>query len=308
MGVDAVLLSLLAAVLFAVAAVAEQRSAANAARTPTTVRSLRAPAAVRCAACPSRWVRGTDKQWAAVMSLLRSPVWLAGIAADIAGFLTQAAALHSGPLVLVQALLVTVLPLSVLLASATSAQRVGGRDLIAVLVVSGGLAGFVAMAAPHGGATANQGERLGWAMVAVAAVDVAGFGVARRKRSGLRPVVTAVMAATAFSFTAALVKTVTDQVTHMGAGLFAAWQIYALVIVAPAGLILEQIAYASGGLAVVMTALTLTDPALATAVGIIVYGEHMRATPEAIIGSSLSALLVAGGVAALSRSPLMHQI
>jgi drug/metabolite transporter (DMT)-like permease len=59
-----------------------------------------------------------------IVALIRHPVWLGGIAALIAGFVFQAAALSQGPLALVQPVLITELPFTMLFLSTKLAPRV----------------------------------------------------------------------------------------------------------------------------------------------------------------------------------------
>jgi len=79
------------------------------------------------------------------------PGWWAGIAAIIVGFGLQAGALATGPLALVQPVLVVKLAFTLLLAAAVFHTRVHRREWAAVVGMTGGLALLLYSLQPSGG-------------------------------------------------------------------------------------------------------------------------------------------------------------
>src|SRR3984885_9173518 len=101
---------------------------------------------------------GTDTRASATNSgllvrMARRPLWLAGIASDIVGFIAQAAALRIGQLAVVQPLLVLSVVFALPLGARFSHQPVGRREAAAAALVVVALVGFLAIARPSGGRT-----------------------------------------------------------------------------------------------------------------------------------------------------------
>ena len=122
----AIVLSLVAAALFAAASVLQQRGT-------STI--------------------SDDSALGAGMlgSLVRRPVWVAGILADIAGFGVQAWALAVGSLLLVQPILVTTLIFALPLAARVDRRRLTGKEWAWSLVLIAALVVFVRLGEPTAG-------------------------------------------------------------------------------------------------------------------------------------------------------------
>lgn len=82
--------------------------------------------------------------------LLRQPVWLTGLGANIVGFVAHAGALRLGPIPVVQALLVTQLLFALPLAAARRRLRPLRRDWTGTALVCAGLVVLVVQHVPHG--------------------------------------------------------------------------------------------------------------------------------------------------------------
>lgn len=78
-----------------------------------------------------------------IVDLLHSPTWFLGILGVIAGFLLQAVALGSGPLAVVEPILIIELPITLVLAGIIFGQRMHGREWTAALAMTAGLAGLL---------------------------------------------------------------------------------------------------------------------------------------------------------------------
>jgi drug/metabolite transporter (DMT)-like permease len=139
----AVALALAASVCFAVAAVTQQRAAAR---------------------LPSQ--RAFDP--AVLLRLIRRPAWLAGLAAVIAGFVLQAAALGLGRLVVIEPVLATSLLFALALAARRDRRRLRRTEWAAALAVVAGLAVFLAAGQPAGGQRTVGAAALGLTAAAAA--------------------------------------------------------------------------------------------------------------------------------------------
>src|SRR5690606_30213062 len=119
-----------------------------------------------------------------MLDLLRRPVWLAGIAAVIAAAVCQAVALATGPLTVVQPLLVMELPLA--LVTGTALLR-GGRSRAgwtAVLAVVAGLVVALGAASPSRNRTHVPMDRWLPALAVCAGVIAALVAAALRRPEG----------------------------------------------------------------------------------------------------------------------------
>jgi drug/metabolite transporter (DMT)-like permease len=276
-----VLLALVAALLFALAAAAEQRAASQ-----------------------QRQWRGWRQGLRFAARLAASPLWLAGWLADVLGFGAQAGALHVGSLSVVQPLLVTTLLFSLALAAWGSGRRLRAADWLGGVAASTGLA-LVLSGRRDGTATSVHGSRLLAMMLLAGLAAVVLVVVARLRRPG-RAVPLAVAAGLLFAVGASLTKLVTGSLADGGiAAAAVTWPGYALALVSLTGLSLQQTAFATGSLPATMTAITITDPLLSYLLGITGFGErapHGSGAALAVLGLGLAA----AGVAVLARSPLLR--
>src|SRR5438309_1911900 len=163
-----------------------------------------------------------------LVHLARQPVWLAGIGAQTAGFGLQAVALEMGSLALVQALIPTGLLLALPLAARASGKRLGRSDWAGAVATVGGLAAFLAIAAPGKGHTTPTPQ--GWSVLLTTSLVVTGalVVVGRRWRGPPRAVALGTAAGIMLAVTAAVTKVAATRFSHgLGAGL-ASWEPYAL--------------------------------------------------------------------------------
>jgi drug/metabolite transporter (DMT)-like permease len=91
------------------------------------------------------------KGWRLALYLPRQPLWLLGVAAAVGSFVFQALALHSGPMSVVQPLLVTELVFVLVLRRVWIRQDVARAAWASVGVVCVSLAVFLAVGEPTGG-------------------------------------------------------------------------------------------------------------------------------------------------------------
>lgn len=227
----------------------------------------------------------------ASFSLIRQPLWLAGVACDVSGFGFQALALHLGAVVEVQALLTTTLPFGLLLSRA----RPGAGGWLGTGLLALGLAGMLLATDPQGAQRAGGGSRLLLACAIIAALAI-GTAVARAAT------VQALGAGLLFALMAVLVQAVADQLADGGlVEAITNYQGYLLAVAAVAGLSVQQRAYAAGPLGPTLTVLTLIDPVASLGLGVYVAGDRLRGGPYAA-AAVVAALLAAVGVVLVARA------
>lgn len=239
--------------------------------------------------------------------LLRDPVWFLGILGVIAGFLLQAAALGSGPLAVVEPVLIIELPITLLLASRIFHRRLDAREWSAALAMTAGLAGLLFFLAPAGGTGFGVplwrwGIGLGINLAVIAALVAA----ARRSASNTRQAaLLGIATGTAFGLTAALIKAMTDAFARHGfSAIFVTWQTYAMVATGALAMFLLQSALNAGPLVAAQPGFTAADPVVSILWGVLAFGETVRGGIYVLL-AVISAGIVAVGIAGLSRSPLV---
>ncbi|MEU2240946.1 DMT family transporter [Streptomyces sp. NPDC018338] len=295
----AVLLSLVSAAGYALAAVAQARLAASS-----------APAG-----------RG------ALRALLARGQWWWAVGLNAAGALAHVAALHYGPLTLVQPLGALTLVAALPLGAYCARRRVTRTEWRGALLTLGGLVGLVAMTGP-----AEPGEALSLREALIVAAATAlliaalasgrlphGRGAEGGGRSGNgkggRGLGHATASGIASGVGSALTQTLTAALALELPGKEPVWwQTGVLAILisgfAVGGLLLSQAAY-RGGLAAPLAVVNLSNPAAAAIIGVALLGETFRAGAwgwPIAAGASLVAargvvLLTKGGVPAPEAAP-----
>jgi drug/metabolite transporter (DMT)-like permease len=234
--------------------------------------------------------------------MMRRPVWLGGIGALIGGFLFQASALDFGTLSLVQPLLIMELPFTMLAIWLVFRTRLDHRLWLAVLAVTVGLAVLLFAARPGGGRDAPAVRD--WTIAAIVCGGLAAVLIARAAtRTGpRRAALLGVTSGLGFAFTAALMKESTRILDTEKAGVLTTWPLYAMVAVGIFSVFILQTALQSGTLVVVQPTLNVTDPVTSIALGVALFGEHIRLGVW-IAPELLGFCLIFYGSVSLARSP-----
>jgi drug/metabolite transporter (DMT)-like permease len=259
-----------------------------------------------------------------VFRLARQPVWLLGFASMLAGFALQLAALHFGPLALVQPILgvelVFVFAYLAALSALHHSRRVSLRDWLAAVGMSAGLSVFLRAAAPSGGRP-HAPASLWWiaGLVTGGCVLLAVAAATRfSRRPGSSPdpesttrqavhraAILGVATGLAWGFVAAVIKELSS---HIGQGLgavFGNWAVYVLLATGTAAMLLVSHALAAGPLAASQPGFTIGDPLTAALLGVFLFGESMQTGAAALAGEVAGLAILVAGVAALSHSRLI---
>jgi hypothetical protein len=249
-------LSLLAALAFAVAAALKHASAAGVGR----LEAMTLPGM-------GRFVRATAQH----------PLWWAGVAVDVIAVCFHVLALRVGALAVVQPLLVSVLVFGLAVRGIVD-RRVRARELGWAVILSVALAGFLVVAAPTEPGPGADVDRVSAVIAALVGVAVAtGCVIAARTHfsHGAAAAVYGVAAGIAYAASAALLKALTGMLPRGLAALAGSWQLYAVIAVGGLGAILTQLAYQSGPLAASLPSITIVNPLLSIAIGVVVYDENI---------------------------------
>jgi drug/metabolite transporter (DMT)-like permease len=238
--------------------------------------------------------------------LVRRPLWIAGMAADVLGFVLQFVALGHGSLVLVQPLLVSGLLFALPLGALASGRRMERQDWMGSALVVAGLSIFLVVGNPgHGRAHAKGGA---WVTLAIVVVVLCGalLVTARRTEGSRRAILLASAGGVLYGFTAALTKSVAHLLDRGLLEVLSSWQTYALITGGVLGLVVTQSAFQAAPLVASLPMLTVVDPLASIAIGAFVFHEHLASSPAAVPAEAAGLAALVAGVFVLARSPLLH--
>ena len=231
-------------------------------------------------------------------------LWLLGIGADLVGLSLHVLALGQGSLALVQPLLISGLLFALPARRLLDRQPVTRSELARGALLVAGLSVFLFSADPSGGDTA---DRLPAVLLAVGlAVLAAGLLVVGRRRSTrLRAALYGTATGLCFGATAALIKACTNAMAHGWPHLLRSPALWALLLVGPAGLALNQLAFQAGPLTASLPALTVVDPLVSLAAGLLVFDETFSSQPSRLAAGAVGLIVVVTAAVALSRQEAM---
>ncbi|MFC4857766.1 hypothetical protein [Actinophytocola glycyrrhizae] len=238
-----------------------------------------------------------------VVQLLRIPQFWAALALNGLGAALHVTSLAFGPLSLIQPLGVLTLVIAVPFAAAAAKRRVSRLELKGMANTVVGLAGLTLIITTTGVAeTLTSAELVGLLGATVAVVSVLAF---LGSRPGASTLWEAMAGGAAYAVCSALCQTVVVTVGEDGARVL----LRPITIVAVVGIavfavvatLLTQRSYREG-LAAPLAVTNLVNPATATAIGVVLLGEHLATTPVEVVLAVGCGLLAGLGVAQLARA------
>jgi drug/metabolite transporter (DMT)-like permease len=234
--------------------------------------------------------------------MARRPVWVAGIASDGLGFVTQAAALGVGRLAVVQPLLVTSVVFALPLGVRLTGLRVHRSDVAAAALVVVALVAFLIIAEPSGGR--SEAPLSDW-LIALSACAAACAPLVLLARNAPAPRRAALLGAAAgilFALSAALTKAVVDELQRGPLHVLASWELYALLGVGYVSMTLNQLALNTGALAATLATSTALDPIASVVLGVTLFQESPHAGLDQVIGTVVALAAALAGMVILARA------
>lgn len=270
-----VLLALVAALLFALATVLQQRVAMRA-----DDRQARSP-----------WF---------MLRLARSPVWVAGIALTWIGYGFHVAALSGGEIVVVQPILAMTMVFALPIGAWLSSQLLSGRDLSAALLAGAGLAAFLLTSEPQAG-LAHPGALawLAWgggSLLLAALLTTAGF----RRSPNLKAALVGTAAGVLFALHGVITKEFTEELGSGIGALLGNWTLWAVLLVALISMAVSQIALQAGDLAPAVSSESVIDPLVSVLLGVGLFQEAIHSTASGHLVSLLALAAMLSGVGFLA--------
>ncbi len=241
--------------------------------------------------------------WRLVLYLFRSPLWLFGWVALAGAFVFQALALHDGQISIVQPLLATELIFALVLRQFWIHQSILKITWGAAALTCVGLGVFIVAGEPRGGRPVPASHHWIAAGVACGVAAAVLAALAQRGSENWRAAAYASAAAIMWALVATFIKTTTDTLTQFGvAGMFTHWPIYALVVGAVAGTLLQQAALHVGPLKVSQPFLVIIDPVVSIALSVWLFAEYFTSSAGVIALAAAAFAVMCAGVVILTQT------
>ncbi len=249
-----------------------------------------------------------------LLYLLRRPIWLAGVASMILGFVFQISALRFGSLALVQPILATELLFVFAYMAVIGSRRVLKTDWMAAAAMAAGLAVFLFTAAPSGGNT--HAPATSWWLAGVAALGLAAIvatgaylpirrsvPVSAARRAAMLGIATGIT----WGFVAAVIKELSSRIPGGLAAIFTNWSPYVLLGVGAASMLLSAHALQAGPLPASQPGFTIVDPLVASLLGVFLFNEHLQLGALDLVVELCALGALVWGVVTLSHSRLVQE-
>jgi drug/metabolite transporter (DMT)-like permease len=240
-----------------------------------------------------------------LLLLVRQPLWLLGLLAQIGGFAAHAVALRTGPLATVQMLVAAELVVAVVFVRVWSGRPLSPASWAAALTVVGGSGVFLAVtSSDHRQAVSHPNyvvaAGLGTVVLGGAALAAAVAGLRATGRG--RAVLLAVAAGLADACSAVVTLGFSHVAGHGVAVLFTSWTVYALIVCGVGNVLLTQTAYQTGQPMITLPIIACVTPVASVAVGIGLLGETPHAGVAGGIAAGFAVLVTSVALAYLARS------
>ena len=234
-------------------------------------------------------------------ALFSKPVWLAGGACQVLGFVTQALALDEGKLFLVQPIVslqvVFALPLGIWITS----QRVGRREWFGAVAVIVALGVFLGVGNPAAGRVTVP-PAVWIAAVVVVAVLVAAIALFGWHRPpAQKAALFGTTAGILFGFEAAAMKTFDTAISQGLSAVLTSWSSYALLFSAAGGFYFMQVSLQAGALAPAIASSNAANPIASAALARTMYLETPQRTTGGKVASLLALAVLVVGLLWLAR-------
>ncbi|MFC6082953.1 DMT family transporter [Sphaerisporangium aureirubrum] len=237
-----------------------------------------------------------------LVHLIRQPLWLAGIGLMFGGQLLGALALWEADVSRVEPLFATSLIFALAAAHIVYQEHLGPAEWTGAVLVSGGVALFLAFGEPHGGRSPAPSSAH-WVVVAITVVAAVVLVLAGLRRS--LPVKAMLLAASAgILYGLQDVLTRSSLLTlRLGPGALAtSWEPYVIPCVAVVGLLLNQSAFDAAPLRISLPATTAAEPITGIVLGIVIFAERLELSAWALAAEVIGLIAMVTGIVLLGRS------
>jgi drug/metabolite transporter (DMT)-like permease len=230
--------------------------------------------------------------FSSLLALLSRPSWVIGTVLLGLAIILQLTSLYLSPIIVVQPLGAIALVITAVVNSSLSGVKLDRISIRAILLCVAGIALFVGIAALFAESKPVSDGQLA-VILALLGVVTMGFSLAFAfLRNRFKAIGYIIASGVLYGFVATLAKVVIDRAKTGDFEWLTITCIVALIAAAALGAYFVQNAYASGPPDLVIAGLTVIDPIVAVAIGVVVLQEAASAPLWAVV-----AFLAAGGIA-----------
>ncbi len=236
-----------------------------------------------------------------MLALLSRPSWVVGTLMLGLAIVFQLTSLGFSPIIVVQPLGAVALVITAVLNSRVSHVKLNRSSVLSVVLCVGGVGAFVLVAAftaVDKPVTSRDLIVILIVLAVVLALFAVAFGVLRKRFKAIAYIVGA---GVLYGFVATLAKVVISRVFQAEVDWLALLALTGLLSAAALGGYFVQNAYASGPPDLVIAGLTVIDPLVAVAIGIVVLGEASQAPLWAMVAYLAFGAVAILGVFGLAR-------
>ena len=232
---------------------------------------------------------------------LRRPVWWAAVGLNGTGAVLHVAALAFGPLSLVQPSGALTIVFALPMAAWFVRRRAGAAAWRGAVLAAVGLAGLLSLTGASDAQSLSGAERLGVATVTAAfVVTLLLSAQAAHRHPAARSVLLAAAAGASFGIASVFTKSIALDWADGESPVLLLPSLAVTAVLATAGLLLSQASYRGAGLAAPLSMVTVTNPVVAAAVGLTMFGESFRFGWPGTIAALTCGAMAAGGVVLLT--------
>lgn len=212
-----------------------------------------------------------------LLNALMTPMWWAGLSTALLAYGLQTIALGFGTLLVVQPVLVLSLMFTLPLSARFNGYRLKKSEISWASVLTVAVAVLVLLGRPLPGDPHPPLERWTPALL----IGVLGMGamwvLAQYVLTSEKALILGLLTGALFGYVAVFSKAAVDIFIHQGiSGLILNWEVYALILTATLGTIVQQYSFNAGELKTSLPAMTIGEPIVAFTLGYAVLGERFQ--------------------------------
>jgi drug/metabolite transporter (DMT)-like permease len=237
--------------------------------------------------------------------LAHNRLWLVGIAAMVCGQVLGATALDESDVASVEPILATSLIFALVFAHLLYREPLNRTVWQGGLLVTVGSGLFLAFGRPHAGRPAGP-ESTRWLVAAVVvALAVALVLSARPRALRTKAMLLAAAAGMLYGVQDVLTRSSLLVLARGWGDLLWSWEPYGVLVIAVVGLLLAQSAFDAAPLRISLPATTAAEPLTGILLGVLIFYERLRLSPEALAAEAAGLVMMVGGIIVLGRSPFL---
>lgn len=233
--------------------------------------------------------------------LLADRRWWLGSLVAAAGFVLQAVALGLGSVLLVESLLVTSLLFALPISARQTGRRLGRSVWVWAALLVAAETVIITVGHPTAGQARASFDTWFWVIAALGPAVVLCVAGARVATGRVEAVLLAAASAMSWGVVAALTKGVVELLGHGLRPLLASPELYAWAALAVAGTVFQQSSFRAGALTASLPTMTVLEPTVAAALGVVLLGEVVRPGPGGGFLLTVALVVLVVAVAVLSR-------